>query len=254
MKTSWFKFYGQDFLTDPKMRQLTIVQRMMWITILCLASQTEDGFIANLDEETLKELTGLQKYHDPTDVEGWDQGDGIFETLQKRYMITLHETGVHVTHWQKRQGSMSTSYERVKKFRDKKKDLNEPKSVTETLHETQMITLEKRREDKKRKERESTPTEKVTKLINSISYLADLPREDLQEFANTYHASGDEVKKVADKIVFYCKSKGKQYKDYRATLQNWLLNDYGKRKTPRIVEYQLEDPNDYKVEQMKRRQ
>ena len=52
----WFKFYGQDYLTDPKMLSLSPTEKALWITILCLAS-ANNGVIKYINEEKLMTLT-----------------------------------------------------------------------------------------------------------------------------------------------------------------------------------------------------
>lgn len=60
-------------------------------------------------------------------------------------------------------------------------------------------------------------------------YLKKLPKEDIQEFSNLYKCGGDQVIEMAEKILLYCDSKGVKYKNYKATLQQWLLKEFGKR-------------------------
>ncbi len=41
----WFKFYGQDYLSDPKMLSLSSAERSCWITLLCYSSVNDNGMI-----------------------------------------------------------------------------------------------------------------------------------------------------------------------------------------------------------------
>ena len=72
---------------------------------------------------------------------------------------------------------------------------------------------------KVRKERESFP----------LTYLTSLPLKDKKEFSEKYNCSISQVEEKAEAIINYCESKGKRYKNYKATLRTWLSNDYGKR-------------------------
>lgn len=65
--------------------------------------------------------------------------------------------------------------------------------------------------------------------FKSITYLKELPLEDLVQFSETYQASQKQVREKAEAVVLYCESAGKRYSNYRSTLQGWLLRDYGKR-------------------------
>lgn len=63
-------------------------------------------------------------------------------------------------------------------------------------------------------------------------YLLNISDKDIEEFTNQYNCTGDQVIEMAEKILLYCESKGKTYKNYRSTLQSWLLNQYKKRNKP----------------------
>jgi hypothetical protein len=62
-----------------------------------------------------------------------------------------------------------------------------------------------------------------------ISFLKDLPKEDIERYANKYNCTKKQVEEKAEAIINYCKSKGKTYKDYNAVMHSWLLKDYGLR-------------------------
>ena len=131
----WFKFYGQDYLSDPKMLSLTACERSCWITLLSFASVNDNGMITFLSEEQLMLHAGISPLH-----EEWEQTKGILEKLQKLQMITHDNGKIAVTNWQKRQEVNLTSYERVKRHREKKRNDNAK------------ITLEENRIEKNRRE------------------------------------------------------------------------------------------------------
>lgn len=116
----WFKFYGSEFLSDTKIVPLNGAERICWITILCLASQTEDGVIKFISEDQLKAMSGILP-----GGEMWKTCSGILNKFAKLDMVTLGNGNVTVKNWTKRQ--LSESYLRVKRFREKR-DSN----VTET--------------------------------------------------------------------------------------------------------------------------
>src|SRR3990167_11531909 len=80
----WFKLYGQDFLTDPKMLSLSSSERSCWITLLCYASVNDNGMITFLSEYQLMVSAGLE----PT-FEEWDRTIGVLEKFKKLEMIQL---------------------------------------------------------------------------------------------------------------------------------------------------------------------
>ncbi len=122
----WFKFYGQDWLTDHKIIGLSLEDRLCYLTILCLVASSDDSVIRNCSEETILKLTQLP--WDPTrDDNAYDNAVGVIKRLHDNGMITIDNNGdVTVRNFVKRQGENLTSYERVKKYRDKAKNTKRP--------------------------------------------------------------------------------------------------------------------------------
>lgn len=141
----WFKFYGQDYLSDPKMLALSASERSCWITLLAYASVNDNGKITFLSEEQLMMQAGLSFQHDE-----WDMTKGILKKLEKLEMIQIDNEVITVKNWQKRQETSLTNYERVKRFREKKRNDNV------------MITSEENRRDKKRIDKEDVVDEPAT--------------------------------------------------------------------------------------------
>lgn len=157
MRRAWFKFYGQDFLTDPKMLVLTSSQKMMWITLLCLVSTSEEeGIIKNIDEHRLKILSGIQFYDPITDE--WKQTDGTLKQFEKLNMIQVKGETIEILNFKKRQSPQDSNdpdsvRERVQKYRNKSKTL----PVTECNDRGEESRGDKKRIDKKREEILYTP-------------------------------------------------------------------------------------------------
>lgn len=129
----WFKFYGQDYLSDPKMLSLSACERSCWITLLSYSSINDNGVITFLSEEQLMIQAGI-----PFGEDEWDRAKGIVEKLKKLEMIDVDNEMITIKNWKKRQETSLTSYERVKRFRQKKRDDNAK------------ITLEENRIEEKR--------------------------------------------------------------------------------------------------------
>lgn len=115
----WFKFYGQDWLTDLKILQMRLEDRICYLTLLCLASSSEkEGLITNCEEDTLIELTHLSGEH-------FDRARGCLKRFVDNKMITndcYHN--VIILNFGKRQGKNLSGYERVKRYRERKKCLD----------------------------------------------------------------------------------------------------------------------------------
>jgi hypothetical protein len=154
----WFKFYGQDFLTDPKMRGLTVEEKMCWITLLCLANGEEkEGKVHFVTEADVMMQSGIEP-ESPV----WKSTVGVFKKFENLKMITIDNgddsySEITLLNFHKRQGEAMTGYERLKKYREKKKvaELTEEISDNENDNEAPLskITIDKSRKEKKRKEK-----------------------------------------------------------------------------------------------------
>jgi hypothetical protein len=126
----WFKFYGQDWLTDTKILQLSVEDRLCFITLLCLASSNDDdiGTIRSCNESVIIRLSGIE--NDPYEtVNSYTRAVGCLDRLNDNKMITRDNAGnVIISNFSKRQGENLTGYERVKKYREKQNKRNVAKN------------------------------------------------------------------------------------------------------------------------------
>lgn len=107
----WFKFYGQDWITDRKIRRLSIEDRLCFITLLCVVSGEENkDKIKDCREEDIISLS----YTDP------EKSKGVLSRLSDNKMITIDNDGsVIINNFTRRQGKNLSGYERVKRYREK---------------------------------------------------------------------------------------------------------------------------------------
>lgn len=82
----------------------------------------------------------------------------------------------------------------------------------------------KRREGKLREGKVSEE-----KGIASVSYLSNIPAEDIKEFTARFNATEKEIKSKAEDLKLYCERKGKVYKNYKSFLLNALKRDFKER-------------------------
>lgn len=115
----WFKFYGQDYLSDPKMLSLSASERSCWITLLSYASVNDNGMITHLSEEQLMIQAGI----DPMSEE-WGKTKNVLQKMKTLSMITHDNEMITIINWEKRQQKPLTPYERVKRHREKKRNDN----------------------------------------------------------------------------------------------------------------------------------
>ena len=125
---NWFKFYGQDWLTDPKLFGLTAEDKLCFISLLCLASASENpGEVKNITEDSLKIITRLEfnttcDHNDELGCE-WCHANGVLDRLQEKEMIRYDSNTKRVTvvNYLKRQTSNLSNAERQALFRERLK-------------------------------------------------------------------------------------------------------------------------------------
>ncbi len=148
MANQWLKFYGGEFLADPKIISLAPLERLCWVTLLCFASMgSGDGKVEYITEDRLMIQAGI----DPTQDE-WKATKGVLEKLESLKMVRVDNGVITLINWEKRQQHSLTPYERVKRYRDRKRNANgdDTKKIT-----TEENRREENRVDKKRKKKES---------------------------------------------------------------------------------------------------
>lgn len=174
MGMPWFKFYGADYLSDPKMMGLTPMERACWLTLLCLASVADDGgSVKYVSETRLLVMSG-----DTSETFGDAE---IFKKFEKLGMVRLSSDGtVTVLNWKKRQKRHLTGAERTKKWREKQYS---DTKVTLEGHESD-ARLDKIRLDKIRNTsdaRASRVKKKAMKKNKMGSYREDKDSESYED-------------------------------------------------------------------------
>lgn len=217
----WFKFYGQDWLTDLKVRRLSLEDKMCFITLLCLASTADEGgIVRNCDEATLIELSNLRDNPYDDDNE-YRRALGCLSRYAALQIVTLHDNGdVTVNNFERRQGENLSNAERQKAYRERLKSKpKERNSSNVTRYNDSNARREEKRIEKNRIEEKTEP---------SLSFLEKLPEEVATSLSDKYHISPKGIQSKATDLLLYCKQKGKVYKDYQAFLENALRKDKAK--------------------------
>lgn len=182
MTNPWCKFYGTEYLSDLKIEKLNGNERSCWITLLAFASQTKDGVIRFLDQETLLKKSGVT------------ENINILQKLSDLNMISVSNSDVTVLNWEKRQ--YSESLNRVREFR--KRESNED------------VTTYKNREEENREDKKNTYGEFKKVRLTSVEY--EKLVKSLGE-KNSLLLIGE--------LDNYIASRGKKYASHYATLLNW---------------------------------
>lgn len=155
----WFKFYGGEYLSDPKIAALSAQERSCWVTLLALASiSSTPGTVEYLTVEVLLEKSGI--YFNPYSTDEWDKCLAVLDKFARMKMITKNEDGtIVINNWAKRQETALTNAERQARFRERNEKVTKP--VTN-------VTLDKIRVEKKEAANAALPPSEVREVqLNS---------------------------------------------------------------------------------------
>lgn len=113
----WLRLYD-DTINDPKVLKLPEAMRWHWIALLCVASKSE-GVLPPLDDIAIQLRVTAAKATE------------IIAALVKAQLLDKMETGFAPHNWNGRQYKSDVSTERVKRFRNGKRNVSE--TVSETV-------------------------------------------------------------------------------------------------------------------------
>ena len=172
-----------------------------WACVELVASQGGDGFIVVKDkhwEQHLKKMLNIE----PDD--------------QKQYLVELARLNL-IDRESLKKGNLYIPKleERCDEYMEKKK--RKEKVGTVSGQGKDNVGLEQKRTDKKK-------TEEKT-----ISYLSNIPENDMKEFLDRFEATKSKVNSKAEDFLLYCKSNAKWYADPKSALLNAMKKDFPKR-------------------------
>jgi len=119
----WFRLYT-DILEDPKVQKLPPELFKFWVNILCLASKHE-GKLPSIDDVSFSLRLPLHE----TEL--------AFHSLEKANLISEYNGSKTPHNWRKRQYKSDTSTERVKRFRNAKRNVTVTPPDTDTDTDTE---------------------------------------------------------------------------------------------------------------------
>ncbi len=115
----WLRLYN-DVINDPKVLKLPEASRWHWVAMLCIASKY-DGEIPSLGDVAL--LLRMPEH----------KAGAVLATLAKAGLLDKTETGFRPHNWEGRQYKSDVSTERVKRFRNGKRNVSETPPDTEQI-------------------------------------------------------------------------------------------------------------------------
>lgn len=129
----WFRLYN-DILEDPKVQKLSPELFKFWINILCVASKNEGKL------PPIKDIAFALRMSE-------SETEAAFHSIKKAHLIdeksNQHGTTIAPHNWNKRQYKSDTSTDRVKRFRNGKrnKGVTPPDTDSETDTKQNILPL-----------------------------------------------------------------------------------------------------------------
>lgn len=177
----WFKFYHNKWLTDRAINNLCPQDRLCFITLLCVTSQSDerDGSITNYCEHEIIKLTQLDVNVYDDDKSDYHLAIGFTERLLKAGLIEkIDETTIRLKNFKKRQETLLSPAERSKKYREKQRKVT---NVTDESDE-RTARVEKIREDKSREDKNKPCAEEGSEAVDEVATV----NEDFETFWKAY--------------------------------------------------------------------
>lgn len=240
----WFKFYGQDWLTDLKIMRLPIEDRLCYITLLCLASSSsEQGVIHDCDEDAVIKLTHLRDNPIDDDNE-YTRARGCIDRFEEMGMVTKivterngrNVTDVTINAFETRQNTLMTNAERQAKYREKmkEKELKQEKSNEKVTRVTTKVTLDKSRVEKKRVDNITSDPKVSQDIVKFIDLWKDINPAYRKFFANKTERSASvdliKISPLSDWEIFLPllqKMNADQFAKGKSTKPTELLRNIG---------------------------
>lgn len=142
----WFKFYGTKFIYDDKLSSLSIEQKALWVTLLCVCSINNKGVLEAYTSAALLRSAGVT-----FGTKEWKRNQNVIEIFTKLGMVSTENDRIIVKNWEIYQQKNLTGYERIKKYREKKRNDNANDNIDDNANDNGRV--EKIREDKIRVEK-----------------------------------------------------------------------------------------------------
>jgi hypothetical protein len=201
----WFRFYD-DAINDPKILKLPEATRWYWTALLCVASKN-NGTLPALDDIAIQLRVTAAKATE------------IISSLVKATLLDKVETGFAPHNWNGRQYKSDVSTGRVKRFRERERNVSS--TVSETEMERPQIT-----------ETETETEKKVESARKRGARLAPDWKPSTEDGNEACRKLGGPIPASQELLKFhdYWKAQPGQRGtklDWDATWRNWIRNARG---------------------------
>ena len=207
----WFRVYG-DMIHDPKVQTLRPELFKFLINIWCVTS-LQDG---NIPTPTSIAYALRMRV---------DKVERLIKELVHLGLIDLVDGRFEPHNWRKRQYKSDNVYDRVKRFRDKKRNVSEtfqlplqkrPVTVTETVPETEY------REEKK-EETSSLPKKAARKRAMPTDFTLS---EAGKQFARDRGWDAGSIQSEFERFRDHAQANGRTQVDWDASWRGWVTSSF----------------------------
>jgi hypothetical protein len=212
MTNPWFKFFGGEWLSDPKRDQLTAVEQNCLTTLLCYANISNlKGKVPHITEKSLMIKSGIV----PGTPE-WDVTVGVIKKFETLGIVKIVSDIITVRNWQKRQETSLSGAERAKRFRDKNRNETVTQKSDESNARREEKREEKKREEKKKEDTKATPAHSTRIFFETIlSQTEPQYTSTIADLVDKTGLSESHVKSEVQKFALYWTEPTKSGKSLR---------------------------------------
>lgn len=215
----WFRLYN-EFRADAKLVSFTKAQRYDFLSLLCLASESQERGTIHLEDEDLAATLGLSD----------DEWRAFRTKLERKNMVHGENGSLVITNWQTRQKASDSSLERVKRYRER----NKPVTETEVKRDCN-VTVTERTEQIDREEKKERAEGVPAATAAARSRFVKPSEVEFAAYFKEKGSTGKEARKAWD----YYESKGwlvgkVPMKDWKAAVRGWIerAGEFGNGHSP----------------------
>jgi hypothetical protein len=207
LMTGWIKLH-REIMTDSWEWHGDTNTTFLFISLILLANH-KDGFCYGQKVPRGSLLTGLKKLKDKTGISIQSIRTSL-NKLKSTSKLTIKTNNKHSV----------ITINNYDLYQDTNKQTN--KQLTNNQQTTNKQLTTNKNEKKVKNEKNVKKRESISQKFPNLESIQE---QDIQEISEAYQVPGAFVRSKIDDIENYCESTGKSYKNYKATLRNWVKKD-----------------------------
>lgn len=225
-QVGWIKLY-RKLLHSP----IFTSEKGLKVWVWCLLKASHEGYEQYVGRSLVvlkpgqfvfgRRSAGGELRMKPSTIQSW------MDILQKDQYIVINSTNkysvVSINNWIDYQANDRNIDQNLDHKRTTKIPSGTPENkIVSNFDQADQTEIEESSSSNSTTNGQQTVTNKNVKEINIYASKKCLTDELCNEVALTYSVTENAVKSIRDDLVGYVQSTGKRYKDYKATLQNWV--------------------------------